>query len=140
MPSIKLLTAKSAVLPKAKPAAKPPKPVQPAMCSSCPFRTDGRAIDLAPGRLAEIQVSLIHAKTHECHHDALHSRPERHMACRGGRDYQLTIWHRLGLIAEPTDAALGRYLVSIGVWTAPAALCALPAETDASTLKTEAVL
>ena len=102
--------------------AKPPKPVQPAMCGSCPFRTDGRAIDLDPGRLAQIKNYLLRAKTNKCHHDAVHNRPERHMVCRGGRDYQLTAWHLLGYIAEPTDAALGEFLVRIGVWTVPAAL------------------
>jgi hypothetical protein len=42
--------------------------------------------------------------SHICHHATLVGKPETHL-CRGARDEQLTILHRLQLIEEPTDAA-----------------------------------
>ncbi len=66
-------------------------------CATCIFREDG--LELAPGRLEEIQLYLLQGQQHICHtHDD--------QACRGGRDLQLQIFSRLGLIAAPTDEAL----------------------------------
>lgn len=72
---------------------------RPVQCPTCVFRRGG--LPLRPGRLGEIQAYLIEGRTHLCH-----SPPRDKFACRGGRDYQLTIWYRLGIIAEPTDDAL----------------------------------
>lgn len=59
-------------------------------------------------RLAEIQAYLLTGKTHLCHTDE--SR-----ACRGGRDFQLQCWARMGLISEATDEALERAMSEIGL-------------------------
>jgi hypothetical protein len=99
----------------------PPRPVQPQMCGTCPFRTDGKAVDLAPGRLDEIKRYLMAGTPHICHHDALHERQETGILCRGGRAFQLQIWHRMGWIEEETDAALHRRLAELGIWTTPEA-------------------
>lgn len=65
-----------------------------AMCKSCIFRTDGGAVELAPGRLDEIRRYLIGDKSHYCH--------VTNKTCYGGLTYQATIFYRMGIIAEAT--------------------------------------
>lgn len=74
-------------------------PVMPAMCPSCPFRDDGdiQLRNRVLGRTI-LQASQI------CHHPAMHGKKQTHL-CRGARNEQLTILHRLGMLSEPTDAA-----------------------------------
>jgi hypothetical protein len=74
------------------------------------FREDGRQCQLRPGRLDEIRAYLIGGTPHLCHH-----APENRFACRGGRDYQLMIWHRLGMISAPTDGALAEAMRGLGL-------------------------
>lgn len=65
-----------------------------AMCKSCIFRTDGKAVQLAPGRMAEIQNYLIGKSSHECH--------VTNKTCYGGLTFQATIFYQMGIIPEPT--------------------------------------
>ena len=65
-----------------------------AMCNSCIFRTDGKQVVLAPGRMEEIKRYLIGQKSHICH--------VTNKTCYGGLTYQATIFHRMGVIAEAT--------------------------------------
>lgn len=71
-----------------------PKNCNKAMCKSCIFRTDGAALELAHGRMAEIQNYLIGQSSHECH--------VTNKTCFGGLTFQATIFYRLGVIPEPT--------------------------------------
>lgn len=80
-------------------------PVMPAQCKSCIFRHDGNQTQLAPGRLVEIQEYLMHGTPHICHTPQIQGS-KMEFACRGGRDFQLQIWHRMGIISAPTDQAL----------------------------------
>lgn len=75
-------------------------------CKTCIFRPGDSMI--TPRRLVEIQTYLIGGNAHLCHTDGAR-------ACRGGRHYQLVIWHRLHMIAEPTDAALAEAMKTAGV-------------------------
>lgn len=70
-------------------------------CATCPFREDGEGYDLGHERLAEICLYLTKGENHFCHSD----RSNRTI-CRGGRDYQLNLFHRMGVIDAPTDEAL----------------------------------
>lgn len=83
--------------------------VMPAQCATCVFRTDGNAIDLKPGRVEQIKAYLINGTSHICHAGG-HVRGSRgkgpRLACRGGRDWQLQIWHGMGILDAPTDEAL----------------------------------
>jgi hypothetical protein len=83
-------------------------PVRQTMCRTCIFRRDGNQVDLRPGRLDEIQAYLVKGTPHVCHTPA--SGTPRGSAgdyhCRGGRDWQLTMWYRMGLISAATDEAL----------------------------------
>lgn len=79
-----------------------------ASCGSCPFRDNG--LDLNTAKITEIKIYLIKGHNHFCHSD-----PTNHTICRGGRSYQLHIWHRLGIITEPTDNALREALIGSGL-------------------------
>ena len=74
-------------------------PVMVSQCSSCPFREDGD-IEL---RNAVLSRTLLQA-SQVCHHPRLHGKKETHL-CRGSRDFQLVLLHRMGFLAEPTDEA-----------------------------------
>jgi hypothetical protein len=82
---------------------------RPSQCATCIFRRDGREVPLAPGRMAEILGYLVRGITHLCHTGG------NKWACRGGRDYQLQTWYRLGLIADPTDESLARAMDALGL-------------------------
>jgi hypothetical protein len=51
-----------------------------------------------------IQQQCLTEASQICHHPHLHGKPETHL-CRGARDFQLQIFHRLGVIEAPTDKA-----------------------------------
>jgi hypothetical protein len=87
-------------------------PCQPAQCKTCIFREDGKQLDLAPGRLDQIKAYLIRGTPHRCHGPALAGKRTK-IHCRGGRDFQLMIWARLGIIPEPTDAALAEAMANV---------------------------
>lgn len=84
--------------------------VRKTMCETCVFRPEADGgIELAPTRRVEIQEYLLRGVNQLCHHD------ENRTVCRGGRDYQLQCWHRIGLLAEPTDEALREAMRAAGV-------------------------
>ncbi len=74
-------------------------------CKTCVFHPGAEVV--SPARLVEIQDYLIKGTNHLCHTDD-------NTVCRGGREYQLMIWSRLGIIAEPTDAALASAMKQMG--------------------------
>lgn len=88
-------------------------PCQKTMCATCIFREDGAALPLRPGRLAEIQAYLIQGQAHLCHSGPVAGRSADRI-CRGSRNYQLMIWHRLGILPEPTDEALAAEMRRVG--------------------------
>lgn len=84
-------------------------PVMAAMCESCPFKEGGdRELRNRVMERTILQASQI------CHHPALRGKRQTHL-CRGARDEQLTILHRLGLLPEPTDAAFEETSRALGV-------------------------
>ncbi len=87
-------------------------PAMATMCATCIFRTDGNRAQIRPQALAEIQDYLIRGTTHRCHEADDHRNK---MACRGGRDFQLMIWARMGILPEPTDEALEKMMLEKGM-------------------------
>lgn len=76
-------------------------------CATCPFRDAPAALTCVRSLL---EYRAIHEATPICHSsgpgalkEAHKSRPAR--ACRGARDLQLQFFHRIGFLAEATDAA-----------------------------------
>jgi hypothetical protein len=74
------------------------KPVMPKKCMTCPFGPKGDA------RIRAAVMGRLLTGSQMCHSPRLKRRGETHL-CRGARDEQLRIMHRLGVIAEETDAA-----------------------------------
>ncbi len=73
-------------------------PIMAARCATCPFNDGG---DLALRSRIEGQVLSEASQT--CHSTRQANGRDTHL-CRGARDFQLTIFHRLGVLSEPTDA------------------------------------
>lgn len=73
-------------------------------CLSCPFRIDpatGR--EQNPYLVGRVTPKLFDA-SQRCHHPRLHGVREFEL-CRGARNWQLMIFHRLGFLESPTDEA-----------------------------------
>lgn len=85
-------------------------PVMKKKCKTCPFNEEhegqSEIANMVRGRC--LQVSQI------CHHPSLHGKKETHL-CRGGRDVQLNIFHKMGFIDQPTDEAWAEKRRELGV-------------------------
>ena len=68
-------------------------------CKSCPF-AGSDPIQLSPERLNQIYRDVFtFSGSHLCHSAG------NQMLCRGARDLQISLSHRLGFIKGPTDKA-----------------------------------
>ena len=74
-------------------------PVIAKRCKSCPFREGG---DLKTRE--RVMVRCMTEASQICHHPSLFGEKETHL-CRGARDYQKQIFHRMGLLKDETDEA-----------------------------------
>lgn len=80
-------------------------------CASCPFGPpSAKRIILSEERLAEIRAYLAQGMSHMCHSDS-----SNNTVCRGGRNFQLQVFCEIGIIPEPTDAALREAMRKAGV-------------------------
>ena len=74
-------------------------PIMAQRCSTCPFNPDGDQ-ELR----SKIMQRVVTEASQTCHSTGvMHGRPDTHL-CRGARDFQLEYLHRIGFLAEPTDA------------------------------------
>jgi hypothetical protein len=93
-------------------------PVREKQCSTCPFRKGvaKKYADLA-GHLAESALSEASRICHQTgKNNAFHKdtgKPEA--LCRGARDIQIEVFHSIGFISEPTDAAWDAKCKEIGI-------------------------
>jgi hypothetical protein len=89
-------------------------PVMKRSCPTCPFgiMEGGRRRD--EQLCARIEAQALGTASQICHHRSLHGKPENSL-CRGARNFQLMIFHRLGVIAEPTDKAWDETRARLGV-------------------------
>lgn len=85
-------------------------PVMKAKCATCPFGPDGD-----PHVQANV-VSRLLTGSQECHSTGhpVYGTQATHL-CRGARDWQLTILHRMGLLTEPTDEAFAAKAKELGI-------------------------
>jgi len=79
-------------------------PVMPTKCKTCPFRVDENGRHQDPHFVSRIQTDVISHASQICHHPRLSGKQETHL-CRGARDFQLEIFHRLRFIESPSDEA-----------------------------------
>ena len=83
-------------------------PVCKVRCKTCPFSPGG---DLETRMMVESRVLSEASQT--CHSTgAVHGKQDTYL-CRGARDFQLQIFHRLGFLSEPTDEAWDQKLKGI---------------------------
>ena len=67
-----------------------PLNVQPVKCKTCPWRIGNQEL------ISKITTKVLSQSNHICHnHDT--------KICRGSRDVQIEIFHRVGILEEPTD-------------------------------------
>jgi hypothetical protein len=92
----------------------PALPVRKAKCPTCPFHPKSKLAYLAP----DLTQSALTTGSRICHstgaNNAIHKKtgkPEE--LCRGARDQQLQMFHRLGFIEEPTDEAWAKKWASV---------------------------
>ena len=89
-------------------------PVRAKCCLTCPFRIDpetGREQD--PQLAARVTTRLFEAS--QICHAPWHKGEKEFELCRGARDVQLTIFHRLGFISAPTDQAWSEKREALGI-------------------------
>ena len=75
-----------------------PNKVRKNQCKTCPWRPKSPLNHTVP----EIAQKAITEHNHYCHNEQLEGRTPT-ILCRGTRNYQLKIFHKLGVLAEPTD-------------------------------------
>jgi len=74
--------------------------VVPKQCGTCPFK-DGGCEEVREAVIGRTLQGI----NQTCHSTgAKYGKKDTHL-CRGARDFQLQLFHRWGVIAEPTDAA-----------------------------------
>lgn len=87
-----------------------PLPLTAAPCGSCPFGPNG-VEEVA----TSVKQRILTQASQTCHSTgAIHGRRDTHL-CRGARDFQLQILHRMGLLSAPTDDAWDEACVRLGV-------------------------
>lgn len=82
-------------------------PVMRTKCPTCPFNYNGD-IEIANS----VRERCITKGSQICHHPKLHGKKETHL-CRGARDYQLMIFHRIGFLETATDDAWNKAVKQI---------------------------
>ncbi len=89
-----------------------PNDVMEAMCSTCPWREDNGVLHEDPGTKNYLKSSVLNTSNQLCHSPAWQGKPETRI-CRGARNYQLTVFHGMGFLPEPTDQAWADKLSAI---------------------------
>lgn len=79
-------------------------PVMQKECSTCPFKKNEDGKNQNPKLVARIQQQVLQESSQICHHPRLSGKDETHL-CRGARNFQLQIFHRIGFLEAPTDVA-----------------------------------
>jgi hypothetical protein len=79
-------------------------PVMKGKCPTCPFNKDEKGRDAVPDIADMVRRRCLTEASQICHHPRLHGKKEDHL-CRGARDFQMEIFHRIGFLSEPKDSA-----------------------------------
>lgn len=79
-------------------------PVMKSKCPTCPFNKDENGRDAVPDIADMVRRRGLTEASQICHHPRPHGKKEDHLCC-GARDFQLKVFHRLGLLDTPTEEA-----------------------------------
>lgn len=86
-------------------------PVMKKMCPTCPFRHEHEGqIETAN----MVKARCMTRASQICHHPSLHGKKQDHL-CRGARQFQITMFYRLGIIDAETDEAWVKAREELGV-------------------------
>lgn len=79
-------------------------PLNKVMCKTCPFGPDGvqEIRHVVEGRCMTVGSQICHGTGNKT-------------LCRGARDHQLTLFHRMGVLTAATDAAWGKAMAEVGL-------------------------
>jgi hypothetical protein len=91
----------------------------PDKCATCPYRKGGLE-HLRPVlqlRAHLMGTPLCHSTGPTAITSKRKTRSPHHFACRGARDAQIKFFHKMGFLAEPTDACYHARLVEVGSLT-----------------------
>lgn len=66
-----------------------------AKCANCPFRTDGNAIPLVPGRLERIKEAVALSQPFQCH-KTTHGQARHKLECSGAIEYREAFYREHG--------------------------------------------
>lgn len=83
-----------------------PNNVQKVKCKTCPWRDDSPLAYLR----SELMATALTESNHLCHAPQLAGQEEHSVHCRGTRDHQLEVFHRMGVLEAPTDEAWAKAL------------------------------
>lgn len=89
-------------------------PVCSVMCATCPFREGSEYAALK----ADLTISALTQASRICHSTGSNNGINRRTGkpsklCRGARNEQLTYFHRIGFLSEPTDQAWAEKLAAM---------------------------
>lgn len=82
-----------------------PNRVRAKKCETCPF-SSGSPVEHLKGYLADFALNT---GNRYCHHQQLSGKAPD-VICRGARDVQIAVFHRLGVLEAPTDEAWAKAL------------------------------
>jgi hypothetical protein len=91
-----------------------PLDVMETKCSTCPWRVDNGVLCEDVATKDCLKSSVLTVRNQLCHSPAWIGMPETRI-CRGARDYQLQVFHRIGFLSEPTDQSWADKLSDIRV-------------------------
>ena len=78
-------------------------PVRATQCATCVFLTDVKGRYVQEDLARKVETRLLQC-SQICHHPRVYGKKETEL-CRGTRDRQLVLMHRMGVISEASDAA-----------------------------------
>lgn len=88
-------------------------PVMKSKCPTYPFNEDENGSERSPDVVAIVKNRCLTTASQICHHPKLKGKKQDHL-CRGARDFQLQIFHRLGFLDDQTDDAWARKMEELG--------------------------
>jgi hypothetical protein len=87
----------------------------PQMCKTCPFREGGEAWTHVRSFLEKRALSEATPICHSTGKALTKNVFKESRYCRGARDFQNLIFHRMGFIEAPTDEAWNKKAMELGV-------------------------
>lgn len=89
-----------------------PNNVQVKQCVTCPWADTADRLKLSGKEMESLMRMVLTEANVRCHHAAFLGKSEQKI-CRGARNFQLQIFHSLGVLESPTDRCWAETLTAI---------------------------